>query len=135
MTSPEPTPRNAPGINGDAVRAERKRVGWTQSELAQEAHVSLPTVQRAERGDDTVTRATAAALSDALGVGLDAIYTDGRTRATRGSRDIADDVMLLVEDLPVMRSMLEALTQDMVVLSQSIAVIRSYVEQQQDQHA
>lgn len=36
---------------GQRLRAARERVGWTQMKFAQEANVSLSSVQRWERGD------------------------------------------------------------------------------------
>jgi transcriptional regulator with XRE-family HTH domain len=58
------------------LRRLRKERGLTQTELATRAGVSLPTVQRAERGDPTVTRATMQGIASGLGVALVEIYDD-----------------------------------------------------------
>lgn len=52
-------------------RAER---GWSQMKLAHEASVSLPTIQRAEKGSQNITYGTAVKIATALGVSPDDIY-------------------------------------------------------------
>ncbi len=58
------TPQTAAAF-GTAVRAARKELGWSQTELARHAGVSRPTIARIERGKDghtTVLDKVAAAL-------------------------------------------------------------------------
>lgn len=50
------------------VRAERKKRGWSQQELADRANVSVRTVQMFEGGKSTGTPANRRAVLDALGI-------------------------------------------------------------------
>lgn len=61
-------------INSGEVRRLRKSLKWTQTDLARHAQLSLPTIQRVERGDETVTRTTMQSIAAALGVELADIY-------------------------------------------------------------
>lgn len=54
---------------GEAVQAARLERGWSQSELAEHAGVSRPTVSRVELGDDPSMR-TARKLTAALGLAV-----------------------------------------------------------------
>jgi transcriptional regulator with XRE-family HTH domain len=55
---------------GDALRAARKRVGWSQTELAQRSGVHLNTVSQVERGSADPRLSTLQALGAVLGVNL-----------------------------------------------------------------
>lgn len=55
---------------GGALRAARKRVGWSQSELAQKSGVHLNTVSQVERGNADPRLSTLLALGNTLGVSL-----------------------------------------------------------------
>jgi transcriptional regulator with XRE-family HTH domain len=55
---------------GRTISAARKKRGWSQIELAEQADVSRPTIARAERGDD-VTTANFAKIAQALGLTLE----------------------------------------------------------------
>lgn len=61
-------------VYGDRIRAFRERHGWTQTDLARHASVGLATVQRAERGDESLRRSTLSHLARALGVAIGDIY-------------------------------------------------------------
>ncbi|MFD4266871.1 helix-turn-helix domain-containing protein [Rhodococcus sp. NPDC058481] len=52
---------------GDAVRNARRKRGWSQTQLGEEAGVSRPTIARIERGDD-VSVATLAKVIAAVGL-------------------------------------------------------------------
>lgn len=55
---------------GDALRAARKRAGWSQSELAQKSGVHLNTVSQVERGSADPRLSTLQALGATLGLSL-----------------------------------------------------------------
>ena len=55
------------------IQAIRKSKGWSQEALAEEAGVSLRTIQRVEQGDSVPRGYTLQALAAALGVPLDAL--------------------------------------------------------------
>lgn len=55
---------------GVAIRQARKKLGWSQEQLAQKAGVSRPTVARVETGND-VTTTTIIKLARALGLTLE----------------------------------------------------------------
>ena len=57
---------------GDRIKAARGWRGWTQSQLAEYAHVPQPVISRLERGErDSVTTDVAKRLARALGVSVD----------------------------------------------------------------
>jgi len=57
---------------GRSIRALRRRLGWTQSELGRRARVSQAAVSRVERGlASDVTLRTLVTITDALGARLD----------------------------------------------------------------
>jgi transcriptional regulator with XRE-family HTH domain len=58
-------------ISPERVRELRERAPYSQQELADEAGVSLYTIQRIERGDGTVRARTVRGLAKALGVEVD----------------------------------------------------------------
>jgi transcriptional regulator with XRE-family HTH domain len=55
---------------GDALRAARKRAGWSQTELAQRSGVHLNTVSQVERGSADPRLSTLQALGAILGLSL-----------------------------------------------------------------
>ncbi|WP_212768349.1 helix-turn-helix transcriptional regulator [Streptomyces argyrophylli] len=55
---------------GDTIRVARKRRGWSQMDLAEQAGVSRPTIARIEANRD-VTTATVAKITQALGLTLE----------------------------------------------------------------
>jgi transcriptional regulator with XRE-family HTH domain len=55
---------------GDALRAARKRAGWSQSELALKSGVHLNTVSQVERGSADPRLSTLQALGNTLGLSL-----------------------------------------------------------------
>ena len=55
---------------GETIRAARKKRGWSQAELGQNAGVSRPTIARVEANSD-VTTATIAKIAEALGFKLE----------------------------------------------------------------
>lgn len=64
MTKPRPS--GEPRL-GDSVRQARERRGWTQTQLAERAGVSRPTVARIEAGQD-VSMATLTQVARSLGL-------------------------------------------------------------------
>lgn len=55
---------------GDVIRIARKKQGWSQAELGENAGVSRPTIARVEANND-VTTATIAKIAQALGLKLE----------------------------------------------------------------
>lgn len=55
---------------GAVIREARKRHGWSQTELAEKAGVSRPTIARVEANND-VTTATIAKIAHALDLTLE----------------------------------------------------------------
>lgn len=55
---------------GDALRAARKRMGWSQTALAQKSGVHLNTVSQVERGSADPRLSTLQALGNTLGLSL-----------------------------------------------------------------
>jgi transcriptional regulator with XRE-family HTH domain len=55
---------------GDALRAARKRAGWSQTKLAQHSGVHLNTVSQVERGNADPRLSTLQALGASLGLSL-----------------------------------------------------------------
>ncbi|MGW3986931.1 helix-turn-helix transcriptional regulator [Streptomyces sp. NPDC004830] len=55
---------------GDTIRVARKRRGWSQTDLAERAGVSRPTIARIEANRD-VTTTTVAKITQALGLTLE----------------------------------------------------------------
>lgn len=53
----------------EAIRAARKARGWSQTDLAERARISRPTVARVERGD-SVSSATLLKIASALDLRL-----------------------------------------------------------------
>jgi transcriptional regulator with XRE-family HTH domain len=63
-------PRVKPGSPGAALRRLRHERGVTQEELAFEADVTISTLSRIERGENSPTWTTTQAISTALGITL-----------------------------------------------------------------
>lgn len=61
-------PRKAEGL-GEVVQSSRITHGWSQTELANRAGVSRPTVARIERGD-SVSMASLVKVAAALGLSV-----------------------------------------------------------------
>lgn len=59
----------------------RKAKGLNQTQLAEMAGVTQPTVSRAEKADDSVTLGNFKAIASALNVQLADLFSDGRTSA------------------------------------------------------
>ncbi|GAA3002892.1 helix-turn-helix transcriptional regulator [Streptomyces fulvorobeus] len=55
---------------GETIRVARKERGWSQTDLAEKAGVSRPTIARIEANRD-VTTATVAKITQALGLTLE----------------------------------------------------------------
>lgn len=55
---------------GEVIREARKRHGWSQTELGEQAGVSRPTIARVEANND-VTTATIAKVAQALDLTLE----------------------------------------------------------------
>lgn len=70
---------------GTRLKAIREKRGWSQSELAERAHVPYETIYRVERGTHQEPRISIAVkLARALGVSLDVlagVYEDHRQPA------------------------------------------------------
>ncbi len=76
---------------GDALRAARKRAGWSQSELAQHSGVHLNTVSQVERGSADPRLSTLQALGNVLGLSL---------HVTVGNVPFSDLVFIPIEASP-----------------------------------
>lgn len=59
---------------GNRIKTLRKAKGWTQEKLAQEAGVTFPTVNKAEKGRRMVELGTMNKIAAALGVSLARLY-------------------------------------------------------------
>jgi len=80
----ESKPASGPGVAGerrlsrpDEIRRLRKLRGWTQGDIAAAAGIGASTVESLERGHFASPRVQEA-LSDALAVGLDALFEPGQ---------------------------------------------------------
>lgn len=58
-------------LTATEIKGNRKRLGWTQQELATAANVGIASVKRWERGRQVQTAANDKALRDALSAGKD----------------------------------------------------------------
>jgi transcriptional regulator with XRE-family HTH domain len=72
---PPITRREATGDRIERLRLER---GWTQAELSERASIAQMTVYRAETGHEMYAW-TLAAIAEALGVTMDALYRGGES--------------------------------------------------------
>ena len=66
----------------EAVRAQRRRHGWSLDELAARSGVSRAMISKIERQASTPTAVLLARLADALGVSLNALMFDADTTAS-----------------------------------------------------
>jgi transcriptional regulator with XRE-family HTH domain len=69
----------------EAVRAQRRRRGWSLDELAARSGVSRAMISKIERKASTPTAVLLARLADALGVSLNALMFDPDTTANHAS--------------------------------------------------
>jgi len=81
---------------GAAVQEERQRRGWSLTELARRARLSVGTVSGVEAGR-TTSLETCARLAAALGLRLDLTLQAGHRRARRPSSDLVHAAMGEVE--------------------------------------
>lgn len=72
-------------VFGTHLRQARKLKGWTQSELAEAAELSLDMIGRMERGTASPSLETIEALAAALDVGPATLF-GGRTDASRSGK-------------------------------------------------
>jgi len=72
---------------GQAVRARRRGLGWSQEELAEHAGVHRNYVGGVERGERNLGLLNAFALAQALGVELSALIADAEGRIAGISPD------------------------------------------------
>lgn len=68
--SNSPRVREAAALLGALVATGRRRRGWTESELAERAGISRPTVRKIERGELTVQLGSAFEVASLVGVTL-----------------------------------------------------------------
>ncbi len=61
-------------IIGERIRERRKRLNWTQTELAKRARVGLQTVLRIEKGRQLPQKANLSAIAEALKCTTDELY-------------------------------------------------------------
>ena len=71
---------------GAVLRAERRKRGLTQTDLALRAGLSLNFVSLVERGESSPTVATVYALADALELPVEALFALVTQRITSGRR-------------------------------------------------
>lgn len=67
---------------GAAIRAERKRLGWSQEELAGEAGLNRSYVTDLENGRRTPNLGTLVQVADALGMRVGELLTAAEARLT-----------------------------------------------------
>jgi transcriptional regulator with XRE-family HTH domain len=63
-----PAPRNHRQLLGEAVRAERKRVHYSQERLAEKAGLSTVFISRVERGKESPSVDSLVKIAGALGL-------------------------------------------------------------------
>ena len=95
---------------GQRVRELRKRVSFTQEELAERSSISVSFLSMIERANRVPHVETLAMLADALGVSLAEIF-DG-VGAERGSQPTLRPLIQQVDPLPLEASDVEALLDD-----------------------
>jgi transcriptional regulator with XRE-family HTH domain len=66
---------------GEAVRARREELGWSQRQLAEHAAMTQPGVARFEAGGTTPTIPVLERLADALGLRLTVTLAPGERRS------------------------------------------------------
>ncbi len=79
---------------GNAIRARRRALGWSQAELASRASVSRKWVSEAERGDTVAGVVNLLAVIEALGATLDLRLPGGVEPANAPADDIDLDAIL-----------------------------------------
>jgi transcriptional regulator with XRE-family HTH domain len=72
---------------GDLIRRHRKRLGWTQDELAERTGRSVEMINRMERGQAAPSFDTLEALSRELGVPVRDLFGAGGHAAAAGRDD------------------------------------------------
>ena len=82
---------------GEALREARKRMGWSQSELAERSGVHLNTVSQVERGGADPRLSTLLALGHTLGVELNVSIngmppSDGSTQVGALPQPLGSDI-------------------------------------------
>lgn len=65
-----PPARAAARALGAQVAAARRRRRWTVGRLAEQAHISVPTLRKVERGDPSVALGTALEVATLVGIPL-----------------------------------------------------------------
>jgi transcriptional regulator with XRE-family HTH domain len=95
---------------GQRVRELRKRVSFTQEELAERSGISVSFLSMIERANRVPHVETLAMLADALGVSLAEIFAG--VGAERGSRPTLLPLIQQVDPLPLEASDVEALLDD-----------------------
>jgi transcriptional regulator with XRE-family HTH domain len=71
---------------GARIRARRRQLGLSQSELAEQLGVSFQQVQKYERGANRVAASTLVAAAEALGVGIG--WLVGEDAPREGEKDL-----------------------------------------------
>ena len=84
--------QEAASLLGARVRLGRRERRWTVAELAERVGVSVPTIEKVERGDLTVALGTALEAATLVGVAL--FDEDPERRALEAGR-VADRLALL----------------------------------------
>lgn len=70
-STPEPSPEEGGASAGEIIRLARKKLGWTQKELAEKADVAMPTIGGVESGKGSPRGSTLTRILDALGLTAD----------------------------------------------------------------
>lgn len=65
-----PQARDAARVLGTQITSARRRRRWTVARLAEQAHISEPTLRKVERGDQSVALGTALDVAALVGVPL-----------------------------------------------------------------
>ena len=87
-----PVTREAAALLGARVRLGRRERRWTVAELAERVGVSVPTIEKVERGDLTVALGTALEAATLMGV---ALFDEDPDRRSLEAERIASRLALL----------------------------------------
>jgi transcriptional regulator with XRE-family HTH domain len=87
-----PQARDAARVLGLQIAAARRRRRWTTARLAEQAHISLPTLRKVERGDPTVALGTVLDVAVLVGVPL---FAADAARLSQLSDHLEDRLALL----------------------------------------